>query len=51
MKSLKNDLENFTRNSIIFKKLFSQKADDIGFDISEEKINDLIKQDSKFLYR
>ena len=43
-----NDLENFTRSSIIFKELFSQKADDIGFDISEEKINDLIKQDVSF---
>ena len=43
-----NDLENFTRSSIIFKELFSQKADDIGFDISEETINDLIKQDVSF---
>lgn len=43
-----DDLETFTKSSIIFKELFSQKADDIGFDISEEKINNLIKQDVSF---
>ena len=42
------DLDSFTRSSLIFKKLFSQKADEIGFGISEDKINDLIRQDRNF---
>ena len=42
------ELDNFTRSSIIFKKLFSQKAEEIGFGVSEERINDLIKQDLNF---
>ena len=42
------DLNSLTKNSIVFKKLFSQKADKIGFGISEERINDLIKQDRNF---
>ncbi len=42
------ELNNFTRSSIIFKKLFSQKAEDIGFGVSEERINDLIRQDLNF---
>ena len=43
-----DDLEAFTRSSIIFKELFSQKADDLGLDISEDKINDIIKKDISF---
>ena len=42
------DLNSLTKNSIVFKKLFSQKADEIGFGISEERINDLIRQDRNF---
>ena len=42
------ELDNFTRSSIIFKKLFSQKAEEIGFDISEERVNNLIRQDLNF---
>ena len=42
------ELDNLTRSSIIFKKLFSQKAEEIGFGVSEERINDLIKQDLNF---
>ena len=42
------DLDSFTRSSLIFKKLFSQKADEIGFGISDDKINDLIRQDRNF---
>ena len=42
------DLNGFTKNSIVFKKLFSQKADEIGFGISEDRINDLIRQDRNF---
>ena len=42
------DLNSFTKNSIVFKKLFSQKADEIGFGISEDRINDLIRQDRNF---
>ena len=42
------DLNSLTKNSIVFKKLFSQKADKIGFGISEERINDLIRQDRNF---
>ena len=42
------ELDSFTRSSLIFKKLFSQKADEIGFGISEDKINDLIRQDRNF---
>ena len=42
------DLDSLTRSSLIFKKLFSQKADEIGFGISEDKINDLIRQDRNF---
>ena len=41
-------LDSLTRSSLIFKKLFSQKADEIGFGISEDKINDLIRQDRNF---
>ena len=43
-----DDLEAFTRSSIIFKELFSQKAEDLGLDISEDKINDIIKKDISF---
>lgn len=42
------DLNSLTKNSIVFKKLFSQKADEIGFGISDERINDLIRQDRNF---
>ena len=42
------ELDSFTRSSLIFKKLFSQKADEIGFGVSEDKINDLIRQDRNF---
>ena len=42
------DLNSLTKNSIVFKKLFSQKADEIGFGISEGRINDLIRQDRNF---
>ncbi len=42
------DLDSLTRSSLIFRKLFSQKADEIGFGISEDKINDLIRQDRNF---
>ena len=45
---LEEDLDSFTRSSLIFKKLFSQKADEIGFGVSEDKINDLIRQDRNF---
>ena len=43
-----DDLEAFTRSSIIFKELFSQKADNLGLDIPEDKINDIIKKDISF---
>ena len=39
------DLESFTRESIIFKEMFSQQAESIGLGISEENINDLIRND------
>ena len=42
------ELDNFTRSSIIFKKLFSQKAEEIGFGVSKERINNLIRQDLNF---
>ena len=39
------DIESFTRESIIFKEMFSQQAENIGLKISEENINDLIRSD------
>jgi len=39
------DIESFTRESIIFKEMFSQQAKNIGLKISEENINDLIRSD------
>ncbi len=39
------DIESFTRESIIFKEMFSQQAESIGLKISEKNINDLIKND------
>ena len=39
------DIESFTRESIIFKEMFSQQAESIGLKISEENINDLIRSD------
>ena len=42
------DIESFTRESIIFKEMFSQQAENIGLKISEENINDLIKSDLSF---
>ena len=39
------DIESFTRESIIFKEMFSQQAESIGLKISEENVNDLIRND------
>ena len=39
------DIESLTRESIIFKEMFSQQAESIGLRISEENINDLIRND------
>ena len=39
------DIESFTRESIIFKEMFSQQAESIGLKISEKNINDLIRND------
>ncbi len=39
------DIESFTRESIIFKEMFSQQAESIGLKISEKNINDLIRSD------
>ena len=39
------EIESFTRESIIFKEMFSQQAENIGLKISEENINDLIRSD------
>ena len=38
-------IESFTRESIIFKEMFSQQAESIGLRISEENVNDLIRND------
>ena len=39
------EIESFTKESIIFKEMFSQQAESIGLKISEENINDLIRSD------
>ena len=39
------EIESFTKESIIFKEMFSQQAKNIGLKISEENINDLIRSD------
>ena len=39
------DIESFTRESIIFKEMFSQQAESIGLKISEQNVNDLIRND------
>ena len=39
------DVESFTRESIVFKEMFSQQAESIGLKISEQNVNDLIRND------